>query len=117
METIGRVVIGLNVDKLSSSELKRDIRLFAKRYPQDFLESLNDPLLIMQNKCSQFLSSNLIIMKNEKDVYYNLKQNKKKLLTVPYGEDPLFILASFFQSDEGHQVFILLTNRLKKVDE
>ena len=117
METIGRVVIGLNVDKLSSSELKRDIRLFAKRYPQDFLESLNDPLLIMQNKCSQFLSSNLIIMKNEKDVYYNLKQNKKKLLTVPYGEDPLFILASFFQSDEGHQVFTLLTNRLKKVDE
>tara|TARA_R110002167_G_scaffold183222_2_gene383662 strand:- start:1910 stop:2080 length:171 start_codon:yes stop_codon:yes gene_type:complete len=56
-------------------------------------------------------------MKNEKDVYYNLKQNKKKLLTVPYGEDPLFILASFFQSDEGHQVFTLLTNRLKKVDE
>lgn len=117
METIGRVVIGLNVDKLSSSELKRDIRLFAKRYPQDFLESLNDPLLIMQNKCSKFLSNNLIIMKNEKDVYYNLKQNKKKLLTVPYGEDPLFILASFFQSDEGQQVFTLLTNRLKKIDE
>jgi len=117
METIGRVVIGLNVDKLSSAELKRDIRLFAKRYPQDFLESLNDPLLVLQNKCSKFLSEHLIVMKNEKDVYYNLKQNKKKLLTVPYGEDPLFILASFFQSDEGQEVFRLLENRLKKIDE
>lgn len=117
METIGRVVIGLNVDKLSSAELKRDIRLFAKRYPQDFLESLNDPLLILQNKCSQFLSNSLIVMKNEKDIYYNLKQNKKKLLTVPYGEDPLFILASFFQSDEGQSVFSLLSNRLKKDEE
>ncbi len=117
METIGRVVIGLNVDKLSSAELKRDIRLFARKYPQDFLESLNDPLLILQNKCSQFLSNNLIIMKNEKDIYYNLKQNKKKLLTIPYGEDPLFILASFFQSDEGQAVFTLLSNRLKKIDD
>ena len=77
---------------------------------------MNDPLLILQNKCSQFLSNNLIIMKNEKDVYYNLKQNKKKLLTVPYGEDPLFILASFFQSDEGQAVFTLLSNRLKKLE-
>ena len=63
------------------------------------------------------MSNNLIIMKNEKDVYYNLKQNKKKLLTVPYGEDPLFILASFFQSDEGQAVFTLLSNRFKKLDE
>ena len=49
METIATVVIGLNVSKMSSAELKRDIRIFAKRYPTDFLESLNDPLLLLQS--------------------------------------------------------------------
>lgn len=117
METIGRVVMGINVDRLTTSELKRDIRLFAKRYPQDFLESLNDPLLILQNKCSKFISSNLLVIKNKKDIYYNLKNNKKKLLTIPYGEDPLFILASFFQSDEGVEILRLLENRLKKKED
>ena len=29
LETIARVVIGLNIDKMTSSELKRDVRLFA----------------------------------------------------------------------------------------
>ncbi len=67
LETIGRVVIGLNVDKLTSSELKRDVRLFAKRYSREFIESVNDPLLKLQNSCSKFLGETLLIIKNKKD--------------------------------------------------
>ena len=52
------------------------------------------------------------MLKNKKDVYYNLKGNKKKLLTVPYGEDPLFILASFLQSDEGLEVLRILEDKI-----
>ncbi|QDP56308.1 MAG: hypothetical protein GOVbin3009_75 [Prokaryotic dsDNA virus sp.] len=112
LETIARVVIGLNIDKLSSSELKRDVRIFAKRYPGEFMESINDPLLMLQNKCAKFFSEGLLVLKNKKDVYYNLKGNKNKLLTVPYGEDPLFILASFLQSDEGLEVLRILESKL-----
>jgi DNA-dependent RNA polymerase auxiliary subunit epsilon len=113
LETIGRVVIGLKVDKLTSSELKRDVRLFAKRYSREFIESINDPLLKLQNTCSKFFGESLITLKNKKDIYYNLKGNKKKLLTVPYGEDPLYILASFFQSDEGLEVYRMLESKLE----
>ena len=112
LETIARVVIGLNIDKLTSSELKRDVRMFAKRYPEEFMESINDPLLALQNKCAKFFSEGLLVLKNKKDVYYNLKGNKNKLLTVPYGEDPLFILASFLQSDEGLEVLRILESKL-----
>jgi DNA-dependent RNA polymerase auxiliary subunit epsilon len=112
LETIGRVVIGLNVDKLTSSELKRDVRMFAKKYSREFIESVNDPLLKLQNSCSKLFSENILVLKNKKDVYYNLKGNKNKLLTVPYGEDPLFILASFFQSDEGLEVHRLLESKI-----
>lgn len=112
LETIARVVIGLNIEKMTSAELKRDVRLFAKRYPNEFMESINDPLLSLQNKCSKFFSEGLLVLKNKKDVYYNLKGNKNKLLTVPYGEDPLFILASFLQSDEGLEVLRILESKL-----
>jgi hypothetical protein len=112
LETVARVVIGLRVDNLTSSELKRDVRLFAKQYPNDFMEALNDPLLRLQNKCAKFFSQNLLILKNKKDVYYNIAGNKNKLLTVPYGEDPLFILASFLQSDEGLEVLRILDSKL-----
>tara|TARA_R110001592_G_scaffold109513_1_gene305327 strand:+ start:123 stop:869 length:747 start_codon:yes stop_codon:yes gene_type:complete len=112
LETVARVVIGLRVDNLTSAELKRDVRLFAGRYPDDFLESLNDPLLKLQNKCSKFFAEGHLVLKNKKDVYYNIKGNKTKLLTVPYGEDPLFILASFLQSDEGLEVLRILESKL-----
>ena len=112
METIARVVIGLNINNMTSAELKRDVRLFAKRYPNEFMESINDPLLSLQNKCAKFFSEGLLVLKNKKDVYYNLKGNKNKLLTVPYGEDPLFILASFLQSDEGLEVLRILESKL-----
>jgi len=112
LETIARVVIGLNIEKMTSAELKRDVRVFAKRYPNEFMESINDPLLSLQNKCSKFFSEGLLVLKNKKDVYYNLKGNKNKLLTVPYGEDPLFILASFLQSDEGLEVLRILESKL-----
>ena len=112
LETIARVVIGLNIEKMTSAELKRDVRLFAKRYPGEFMESINDPLLSLQNKCAKFFSEGLLVLKNKKDVYYNLKGNKNKLLTVPYGEDPLFILASFLQSDEGIEVLRILESKL-----
>ena len=112
LETIARVVIGLRVDTLTSAELKRDVRMFAKRYPNEFMESLNDPLLKLQNKCAAFLNEGLLVIKNQKDVYYNIQGNKNKLLTVPYGEDPLFILASFLQSDEGLEVLKILESKL-----
>ena len=113
LETIARVVIGLRIENLTSSELKRDVRMFAKRYPNDFMEAMNDPLLKLQNKCANYFSENLLTLKNKKDVYYNLKGNKNKLLTIPYGEDPLFIVASFLQSDEGLEVLKILESKMK----
>lgn len=113
LETVARVLLGSKIDKMSTAELKRDVLIYAKRSPQEFLEVLNDPMLELQNTAAKFLDQNLLILKNKnRDIYYNLAQNKKKLLTVPFGEDPLFILTSFLQSDEGIEVLRLLENKL-----
>jgi hypothetical protein len=113
LETVARVLLGSKIDKMSTVELKRDVLIYAKRNPQEFLEILNDPMLELQNTAAKFLDQNLLTLRNKnRDIYYNLAQNKKKLLTVPFGEDPLFILTSFLQSDEGIEVLRLLENKL-----
>lgn len=113
LETVARVLLGSKIDKMSTAELKRDVLIYAKVNPQEFLEVLNDPMLELQNTAAKFLDQNLLVFKNkDRDIYYNLAQNKKKLLTIPFGEDPLFILTSFLQSDEGIEVLRLLENKL-----
>jgi hypothetical protein len=46
LEAVARLVLnGQLLIYMSSAEIKRDMMLFAKRYPQDFMEAASDPLL------------------------------------------------------------------------
>ena len=114
LETVARVIMGSNVDKMTTNELKRDVRVYARTNPKDFLDALNDPLLKLQNQCVQFFNENLLkMMNNKRDIYFNLPKNKKKLLTVPFGENAVYILSSYLQTDEGLEVLRLLENKVK----
>jgi len=114
LEAIARVLLGAKVEKMSSAELKRDVFVYSRNNPIQFLEMLNDPMLQLQNTCAKFFEYDLLRLKNkDKDIYFNLPSNKKKLLTVPFGEEPIYILASYLQSDEGIEVLRLLENHVK----
>lgn len=113
--TVCRVFLGSAVDKMSIPELKRDILVYAKNQPFEFLEILDDPMLEMQDYVAQFFAQSLLIFKNNnKDVYFNLPKNKSKILTIPFGEDPNYIVASYMQSDDGIETYKLLKKALKK---
>ncbi len=43
-----------------------------------------------------------------------LKDNKKKLLTVPFGEDPVYLLSAYLQSDEGLDLYKFLENKFSE---
>jgi len=114
VESIARVYLGQNVETVSNAELKRDVLVFAKTQPKDFLNALDDPMLRLQNTAAKFFSESLVILKNNnKDICFNLKGNKNKILTVPYGEQPVYILASYLQSDEGIETLKMLEKKLK----
>ena len=109
-----RVLIGNAVENMTTAELKRDILVYAKNYPDDFLDTINDPMLELMDDVYQFFNLSLLTIRNNgKDVYYNLSNNKKKMLTIPFGEDPNFIVASFMRSDDGLEVYKLLKNKIK----
>jgi hypothetical protein len=109
-----RVLMGNAVENMTTAELKRDILVYAKNYPDDFLDTINDPMLELMDDVYQFFNLSLLTIRNNgKDVYYNLPNNKKKMLTIPFGEDPNFIVASFMRSDDGLEVYKLLKNKIK----
>jgi hypothetical protein len=112
LEAIARLVLNGNVDSMSSAEVKRDMMLFAKRYPQDFMEALDDPSLSINNVAFKAISEGYLTFRNGKDIYYNLKDNKKRLLTVPFGEDHIYVLASFLQSNEGLELYKFLEEKI-----
>lgn len=102
IETLTRVMFGKDPSTVSTAELKRDILVFAKRDPKEFLNILNDPELKFQAKVRTFFENKLLILRNgDKEVWFNTPTNKKKMLSVPFGEDPYEMVAHFLQSDEG----------------
>tara|TARA_R100000541_G_scaffold44161_2_gene51335 strand:- start:1185 stop:1937 length:753 start_codon:yes stop_codon:yes gene_type:complete len=115
LESISRVVLGVRADKMTTAELKRDIMVFARRDPQEFLDLINDPMVGLQDEVVKMFSATLLQMRNKnRDVYFNLKKNKTKMLTVPHGEEPSYIVASYFQTDEGVESYKLLKKMLDK---
>jgi hypothetical protein len=102
IEMLTRVMFGKDPSTISTAELKRDILVFAKTEPKEFLNILNDPELKFQAKIRLFFESKLLVLRNnEKEVWYNTATNKKKMLSVPFGESPNDMVAFFLKSDEG----------------
>jgi hypothetical protein len=112
LEAIALLVLNNDVDTMSSAEVKRDMMLFAKRYPQDFMEALDDPSLSINNIAFKAISEGYLTFRNGKDIYYNLKDNKKRLLSIPFGEDHIYVLASYLQSNEGLELYKFLEEKI-----
>lgn len=113
MEIICRGLFGKDPMGMTTSELKRDILVFAKRNPQGFLNAVSDPTMKLHAKVQTFLDNKMLVYKNNrKEIYFNLDGNKKRMLSVPYGKDPIEVTSGYFQSDEGLEVLKMLESYL-----
>lgn len=113
LETICRVLFGKDPARYTSAELKRDVLVYAKRDPRGFLSILEDPMLQLQSNVHVFFENKLLTFRNgHKEVWFNTTSNKKKMLTVPYGEDPYFSVANFLKTDDGIDILKMLENSL-----
>ena len=113
-ESVLRVMTNANVDKMTSDEIKRDILIYAKRNPEEFMEAIDDPQLKLYSTASKALSNGTFVLKNNnKDIYFNIGTNKKKLLTIPFGEEPVQAIVSFLITDDGIEVLKMLETKQK----
>ena len=113
-DALGRVLLGARVDRLSSEELKRDLILYARNHPREFLNMLNDPELKLNDIAAKAMQDGTFVLKNKKrDIFFNLPDNKNKLMGVPFGEDPLKLLASWLQSNDGLDTYEILSKKYR----
>lgn len=102
IETLTRVMFGKDPSLYPSDILKRDILVYAKSEPSEFLNILNDPQLQYQSKVRLFFENKLLALRNnDREVWFNTSTNKKKMISVPFGEDPYEMAGHYLQSDEG----------------
>lgn len=114
IESVSRVLFGKDSSKTSTAELKRDILVYAKNEPREFLNILNDPSLKLQSKIHMFFDNGLLTFrKSKKEVWFNTSSNKTRMLIVPYGEDPYYIVSSYLSSDEGIESLKMLESILE----
>jgi hypothetical protein len=111
-EAVLRSEYGSKVSELTSSELKRDLLLFAKRNPGLFLELANDENVSLRNIGVKATEMGIIALSEDQRTF-TFGETKRKLMTVPFDEHPYSALAAWFKTDEGMEVYKNIEKRLK----
>ena len=110
-EAILRTEIGREVTKMTSKELKRDLLVFAKRKPDLLLELVNDENIQLRNIAVKAVEQRILkLSQDNRTVQW--ASNGRKLMTVPFEENPYSALAAWFQTDEGLEVYKTITKKL-----
>ena len=115
IETLTRVMFDRDPSIIPTEILKRDILVYAKTEPVDFLNILNDPELQFQAKIRLFFEKRLLALRNnDREVWFNTSTNKKKMLSIPFGEDIYDTTGYYLQSDEGLDALKMLEAMLSE---
>ena len=111
-EAIVRVEQGNAVDSLSSKEVKRDLMLLAKRNPQLFLSLAADENVGLRNAGIKAESQGLIRLSQDQRTFH-WGSNDRKLMTIPFDENPYTALAAWFKTDDGVEVYKSVEKQLQ----
>ena len=112
LEAIARVVMKGNVSSMTSSELRRDMILWAKKNPAEFMNLINDENLKLRNLAVRAVDMNILHIKQDNRTVVWGDNKKEKIIVAPYGENVYSALALFFKTDEGLDVLQNITNKL-----
>ena len=110
-EAILRAELGNKVSTMTSKELKRDLLLFARSNPYLFLELSQDENVNIRNMGIKAVEQGIIKLSNDQRTF-KWASNDRKLLTVPFDENPYSALAAWFKTDEGIEVYQTIEKRL-----
>ena len=110
-EAILRVEIGSKVSKMSSKELKRDLLLFARSNPELFINLANDDNVQLRNVAIVAAENGVIALSQDQRTF-TWGSNGRKLMNVPFDENPYSAMAAWFKTDEGVEVYKSIEKKL-----
>lgn len=111
-EAILRVELGSKVTSMTSKEIKRDLLIYARRNPKTFLDLAKDENVQIRNFGIRAVENGIIKLDDDQRTF-KWATNGRKLMTVPFDENPYSALAAFFKTDEGVEIYQNIEKRLK----
>lgn len=112
VEAVLRTELGSDVAKMTSKELKRDALIFAQNNPVLFLELVNDENINIRNIGIKAVEQGIIKLSDDQRTF-KWASNGRKLITVPFDENPYSALAAYFKTDDGIEVYQTVEKKLK----
>ena len=103
-EAVLRVDQGNKVSNMTSKEIKRDVMLYAKKKPKLFMELVNDDNVQLRNVGIKAVEVGLLKLSSDNRTF-NWGSNDRKIMTVPFDENPYSALAAYFKTDDGMEIY------------
>ena len=110
-EAILRVEMGASVTELSSSEIKRDVLIFAKKNPNLFIQLATDENTQLRIFGAKAVEMGILNLSQDQRTF-TYGNTGRKVMTVPFDEHPYFALSAFFRTDEGMEIYKAIEKRL-----
>ncbi len=110
-EAILRVELGSKVNNMSSKELKRDLLLFARNNPQLFINLANDDNVQLRNIAIRATEAGIINLSQDQRTF-TWGSTGRKLMNVPFDENPYSAFAAFLKTDEGVEIYKSIDKKL-----
>ena len=110
-EAILRVELGSKVNEMSSKELKRDLMLFAKSNPALFINLANDENVQLRNFAIRAQEVGIISLSQDQRTFTWVSTGRK-LMNVPFDENPYSAFAAFLKTDEGVEIYKSIDKKL-----
>tara|TARA_R110000772_G_scaffold125211_5_gene231882 strand:+ start:131 stop:955 length:825 start_codon:yes stop_codon:yes gene_type:complete len=111
-EAVLRVEQGSSVSKMTSSEIRRDLLLFCKRDPGLFINLVNDENVQLRNFAIKASEAGIISISGDQKSFY-WASNNKKLMSVPFDENPYSAFAAYLKTDDGVEVYRSIEKKIK----
>ena len=110
-EAILRVELGSKVNEMSSKELKRDLMLFARSNPALFINLANDENVQLRNFAIRAQEVGIISLSQDQRTFMWVSTGRK-LMNVPFDENPYSAFAAFLKTDEGVEIYKSIDKKL-----
>ena len=112
LEAVMRTELGSDVKRMSSKELRRDAYVFAQKNPELFIELVEDEEIELRNKANLAVESGIVSL-TDGNTIFKWKANGRKIMTVPFDQEPYAAFAQFFKTDEGAAALKSIETKLK----
>ena len=96
---------------MSSKELKRDLLFFARRQSALFISLANDENVQLRNFAIRAAEVGIIRLSQDQRTF-TWGSNDRKLMNVPFDENPYSAFAAFLKTDEGVEIYKSIDKKL-----